>query len=105
MTHAARFLVPAAWSIVLQMDAAVDLFSITIIDLTVATVRSQLRERDLDFRGIRAADSLHIVTALSANADVIVSTDDAILHLDAALRNASGKPVRCLDSDVTHGLL
>lgn len=39
------------------------------------------------------------MTAVSEQADVLVSTDDGILSLDSVLETSLGIKLRCLDSD------
>ncbi|MBY3154463.1 PIN domain-containing protein [Rhizobium laguerreae] len=105
ISHASIVLVPMARSIVAQMNATVRYYGIGITDLTAATIEAQGRERELDIRGIRAADSLHVVTAMSIGAEVLVSSDDAVLSLDAVLTNAQGRRLRCVDSDIALTLI
>jgi len=105
VSHASTLLVPVARSIVVQIDTVVQRFDITVSDLSVSTVRAQLRERDLDFRGIRAADSLHLATAIQHNADVFISVDQSLLDLNEVFTNSSGVKLRCCDSDGALNLL
>jgi predicted nucleic acid-binding protein len=90
---------PVARSIVIQMQMVIRLFRIDVVDLTASTVQAQLLQQELYLRSIRAADSLHVMTAISVGADILVSGDDAILQLDGVLKNISGNTLRCLDSD------
>jgi len=83
----------------------VELFSISVLDLTSATVRLQLQQLDLQTRGIRAADALHAATAIAFDADLLVSTDDALLGLDGILVNVDGRKIMCRDTDVALRLL
>lgn len=78
---------------------------VSVLDLTSGTVRLQLQQLDLQTRGIRAADSLHAATAIAFDADLIVSTDDALLHLDGILNNARGSKILCRDTDLSLQLL
>ena len=78
----------------------VDLFNIYVLDLTSATVRLQLQQLSLQTRGIRAADALHVATAIAFDADLLVSTDDAILNLDGIIVNTQGQPIVCRDTDL-----
>jgi len=57
----------------------VDLFNISVLDLTSETVRLQLQQLDLQTRGIRAADALHAASAIAFDADVLISADEALL--------------------------
>lgn len=99
ISRADTLLIPAARSITMQVQIVVELFNISVLDLTPETVRLQLRELDLQTRGIRAADALHAATAIGFNADLLVSTDDALLNLDGLLVNAAGRRIICADTD------
>lgn len=88
-------LTPAARSITLQVQMMVDLFNISVLDLTAGTVRLQLRQLELQTRGIRAADALHAASAIEFDADLLVSTDDALLQLDRILANRRGANILC----------
>ena len=81
------------------------LFGITPLELNVSTVQRQLSGFELIVRGIRAADALHVATALAFDADLLISTDQDILQLDRVLSNTSGNQIRCLDSDQALDLL
>ena len=99
ISRADTLLIPAARSITTQVQIVVDLFNIAVLDLTSATVRLQLQQVDLQTRGIRAADALHVATAIAFDADLMVSADDAILSLDELLLNARGHKIMCRDTD------
>lgn len=98
-------LIPAARSITTQVQIMVELFNISVLDLTSATVRLQLQQLDLQTRGIRAADALHAASAIAFDADLLVSTDDALLQLDGILANARGSKILCRDTDLSLLLL
>lgn len=83
----------------------VEVFNVSALDLTPATVSVQLQQIDLQTRGIRAADALHAATAIAFDADLLVSTDDALLQLDGILRNARGGEIICRDTDLALQLL
>src|SRR5204863_6043158 len=59
ISRADTLLIPAARSITTQVQIVVELFNVSVLDLTSATVRLQLCQLDLQTRGIRAADALH----------------------------------------------
>ena len=99
VSRADTFSIPAARSIATQVQIFVELFNITVLDLTAGTVRLQLQQLDLQTRGIRAADSLHAASAIAFDADYLVSTDEALLQMNGRLANGSGNRIRCLDSD------
>ena len=83
----------------------VDLFNLSVLDLTSETVRLQLQQLDLQTRGIRAADALHAASAIAFDADLLVSTDEAVLQLDGILMNARGSKILCQDTDSSLQLL
>jgi len=77
----------------------------SVLDLTSGTVRLQLQQLELQTRGIRAADALHIATAIGFDADLLVSADDSILNLDGILVNKRGAKILCRDTDMALQLL
>jgi len=83
----------------------VDLFKISVLDLTAGTIRLQLQQLALRARGIRAADALHAATAIAFDADLLVSTDDALLQLDGILTKLRGANIFCRDTDSAFHLL
>jgi predicted nucleic acid-binding protein len=105
ISHADSLLIPAARSITTQVQMIIELFGIAVLDLTAGTVRLQLQQLDLQTRGIRAADALHAATAMAFNADLLVTTDDAILNLDGVLVNGTGRSILCRDTDQAIALL
>lgn len=98
-------LIPAARAITVQVQVMVELYGISVLDLTAATIRVQLRQLELQTRGIRAADALHVATAITFDADVLVSTDESLLHLDALLVNGRGNRMLVRDTDEAMKLL
>lgn len=98
-------LIPAARSITTQVQMVVDLFNISVLDLTSGTVRLQLQQLELQTRGIRAADALHAASAIAFDADLFVSTDGALLGLDGILMNTRGSRILCRDTDLALKLL
>lgn len=105
VSRADKLLIPLARSITTQVQIVVEIFNVSVLDLTSGTVRLQLRQLDLQARGIRAADALHAATAMEFDADPLVSTDDALLHLDGILVNARGRKILCRDTDLALPLL
>lgn len=99
VSRADALLIPVARSLTTQVQMVVELFNISVLDLTSATVRLQLQQLELQTRGIRAADALHAASAVGFDADLLVSTDDAMLQLDGILTNARGGKLLCRDSD------
>ena len=105
VSRADKLLIPAARAITTQVQIVVDLFNVSVLDLTSGTVRLQLQQLDLQTRGIRAADALHAASAIAFDADLLVSTDDALLHLDGILVNTRGLKILCRDTDSALQLL
>jgi predicted nucleic acid-binding protein len=105
VSHADKLLIPAARSIATQVQIVVDLFNVSVLDLTSKTVHLQLQQLDLQTRGIRAADALHAASAIAFDADLLVSTDDALLRLDGILVNTRGRKILCRDTDLALRLL
>jgi predicted nucleic acid-binding protein len=100
-----QLLIPAARSITTQVQIVVELFNISMLDLSSATVRLQLQQLDLQTRGIRAADALHAASAIGFDADLIVSTDEALIQMDGILFNGRGGKILCRDTDSVLQLL
>jgi predicted nucleic acid-binding protein len=105
VSRADTLLIPAARSITTQVQIVVDLFKISVLDLTSATVRLQLQQLELQTRGIRSADALHVASAIAFDADLLISTDDALMQLDGILLNARGGKILCRDTDLAVRLL
>jgi len=62
----------------------IELFKIALLDLTSAVVIAQCDNVELQRRGVRAADALHVTTAIAHGAQVFLTTDDTLLALDNA---------------------
>lgn len=97
--HGRKFLVPAARAAMIQVQITVGLFNIHVLDLNHLTIDRQIRNVDLQVRGVRAADSLHVTMAMLNGADLILSTDSDVQDLDGVFQNVNGVTIRCLDSD------
>jgi predicted nucleic acid-binding protein len=100
ISRADTLLIPTARSITTQVHIVIELFNISVLDLTAATIRLQLQQLDLQTRGIRAADALHAATAMAFDADLLVSADESILNLDGILVNTQGRKIICRDTDL-----
>ena len=105
VARANTLIIPAARAITAQVQIVVDLFKISVLDLSSATIRAQLENPELRMRGVRAADALHAATAITFDADLIVSTDKGLLQLDSLLTNARGGKILCRDTDVALQLM
>ena len=105
VSRADTLVIPVARSITTQVQIMVEAFNISVLDLTSATIRVQLQQLDLQTRGIRAADALHAASAIAFDADLIVSTDEALIELDGILSNARGAKLLCRDTDLALRLM
>lgn len=105
MTNASTLRVLAARSIMAQTVMAVRFFGLEVLDLTVAIVESQLNNVDLHIRGIRAADTLHVVSAINFDVEVLISVDEDLLRLDGVITNKSGTPIKFCDTDIALTIL
>jgi hypothetical protein len=83
----------------------VDTFRIKLVELTKEVIRAQCGDLALQMKGVRAADALHVTTALLHDAELLLSADEDILKLDGELRTITGKVLRCLDTDAGISLL
>jgi predicted nucleic acid-binding protein len=99
VSRADTLLIPAARSITTQVQIVIDLFNISVLDLTAGTIRLQLQNLELQTRGVRAANALHVATAIAFDANLIVSMDTELLHLDGFLLNPRGRKILCYDTD------
>lgn len=97
--------VPAARATVVQGLRAARTYNIKFLDLSEKIFRMLTREVDLQHHGILAADSLHMITAIQVDADMIISTDTHIRKLDNLFQNSRGLQIRCVDTDVALRLL
>lgn len=107
MANASTIRVIMARSIVPQTMTAVRFFSIDVLDLTATTVKAQLSisNVELSVRGIRAADALHVASAINFDAEVLISADKDVLKLDGVIVNKSGVPIKFCDTDVALTIL
>ena len=100
-----KYIIPAARAAITQVLVTIERFSVSLMDLTKAVVEAQCANIDLQLRGIRAADALHVATALAEGSDLLITTDSVILGLDRVFRSASGTILRCVDTDAAIPLL
>lgn len=99
IAHVKKYLIPTARSIVPQLIIATELYRIRVLAVTGTTIKQQVANLSLQLHSIRAADALHVTSAISNDADVFITTDDGILALDKRFKNKTGKSIRFLDSD------
>jgi hypothetical protein len=69
----------------------IEAFGIELVELTQEVVLTQCRDIALQMKGVRAADALHVTTALLHDADLLLSGNAGILHLDGELKTITGK--------------
>lgn len=75
-------------------------FSVEMLDLTSNIMTAVSKNELLQSRGIRAADAIHVITALEANADLLITADGTMLDLDGVFGS-----LRCVDTDEALRLL
>jgi predicted nucleic acid-binding protein len=100
-----KFAVISSRSIGTQILVIKDYFKLQILDLSEDIIQKELKETDLQVRGIRAGDSLHVATAILNNADMIITTDYHLLALNGAFQNDAGKSIQCVDTNDARHLL
>jgi len=98
-------LVPPARQFVTQALTTIDFYRIELVDLTRLVVDAQCSNLELQHRGIRAADALHITTALAEGAELLITTDAELIRLDNVFLNSAGAALRCVDTDHALALL
>lgn len=99
VSHRTPFLVTSARATITQGLVAAGIYNIQLLELTHSVVSDMLANVDLQVRGVQAADSLHIASAIGNNAEMIISTDRHMLRLDNTFLNPAGQSIRCVDTD------
>jgi predicted nucleic acid-binding protein len=100
-----RRFVPIARDLVTHVLGAIDLFRIELVDLTRLIVDAQCSNVELQHRAIRAADALHVTTALAEGAELLITTDAELIRLDNVFETSAGVFLRCVDTDQAIPLL
>jgi len=100
-----KYVIISSRSLSVQILAIKSHFNLQIIDLSEHIIKKYVQETNLQIRGIRTADSLHMTTAILNNADIIVTTDRHLLRLDKVFQNRNGKQIKCLDTNIAKKLL
>jgi len=103
--HANSVRVTAARPIVAQALITARLFGLQILEIEERTVESLAEHPILLANAVRAADGLHIISAIDFDADVVLATDAGLLALDQIFANQRGTPIRCCDTDIALTLL
>lgn len=101
--HAVSARVTAARPIVAQALIAARLFGLQILEIGEHTVSLLSGHAVLLVNAVRAADGLHIISAIDFDADLVLATDAS--GLDGVLFNWRGLPIRFCDTDVALTLL
>lgn len=104
-SHLIPLIISSARSAVPQGMTVAQLYKIKLVDVSETIILKHVQEVALQLHGIMAADSLHIITAVETDADVIISTDTHMHRLDNVFRNSRGFQIRCVDTDVALTLL
>lgn len=104
-SHDKRLFIPTARDFVTQTLTAIDFFHIELVNLTRLVIAAQCGNLELQHRGIRAADALHITTALAEGAELLITTDAELIRLDNVFGNSAGASLRCVDTDQALSLL
>ena len=102
---ARRVFVPSARLLVMQTLVTIDFFRIQLVDLTRRIVTAHCGNFELQDRGVRAADSLHVTTAVAEGAELLITTDSNLIRLDNVFKNTAGASLRCVDTDQALALL
>ena len=100
-----RYIVTSARAISVQVLTAVRFNRIIVDNLDVATFEHVVGDLELQQRGIRVGDSLHMVSAIRCNAELLISGDAGVIGLDGVFRNNAGQVIRCLDTDTAMTVL
>jgi hypothetical protein len=97
--------VTAARPIVAQALIAARFFGLEILEIEERTVDSLARHAALVANAVRAADGLHIISAIDFDADLILTADAGLVALDGILLNQRTIPIRCCDTHIALTLL
>ncbi len=100
-----KFIVPSARIAVTQGLTVCDIYGIAVIDLRLQLIQAASGQVDLLRKGIRAADALHIVTAIHEDAELVISGDSHLIDLDGKLLNRTGHTIRFADTDTAIQIL
>ncbi|HEY1930442.1 MAG TPA: hypothetical protein VGG99_00375 [Acetobacteraceae bacterium] len=98
--HAAAARLTAARPILGQALTAARFFGLTVLPLVEDAVEALARADELVNHRVRAADGLHLMAAAAFDADLVLSADADLLRVDRLVRNRSGRPMHCCDTNV-----
>jgi predicted nucleic acid-binding protein len=102
---AKHLIIRVARDLVTHTLLTLDLFGMEWIDLTRRIIDAHCSNLLLQHRGIRAADALHVTTALAEGAELLITTDANLIRLDNVFENSDGASLRCVDTDHALSLL
>lgn len=94
-----RYIVSSSRNLIIQILAIMYQYDLQLLNLSEDIIRTQAQNLELQIRGVRAADSLHMATAITYNADLIISTDKHLLNLNEIFRNRNSTLIKCLDTN------
>jgi predicted nucleic acid-binding protein len=100
-----RYIIISSRSLIIQMIAIMYYYNLQMLNLSEDIIRRQVQEIELQIRGIRAADSLHMATAILNNAEILITTDRHLLGLNNVFQNQNGIEIQCLDTNDAKRLL
>lgn len=100
-----KYIIASGRVVTIQILAIKNSFNLRILELSEDVIKKQVRETDLQIKGVRTADSLHLATAMLNNADLIVTTDRHLLKLSGVFRNQKGTHIQCVDTNEAKKLL
>ena len=103
--HNERFAIQTARPAVLQVMTTAALFGVQLVPVTPLILDDLVGNVELQRRGVRTGDSLHVVTAIREAAELVISADSDVLALDGVFTNTAGRALRCLDTDAALALL
>ena len=104
-SNKASFLLLTSHALVDATLAICNLESVQVVNLEPAHVQMTMNDSAMKSRGLSFRDSLHLSTAILADADALLTGDGGLKKLDSMFRNMNGTAIRCLDSDMLHPLL
>ncbi len=80
-------------------------FGLTMLPLGEDAIEALAQADELVKHRIRAADGLHLMAAAAFDSDLVLSADTDLVRVDQLVRNRSGRPMRCCDTDAAMAAL
>jgi hypothetical protein len=97
--HGRNFAISSSRPLITQILTVKKLFNLRILDLTETTFQDEIKNINLQIEGIRAGDSLHMVTAILNDADMVITTDKHLIGLKNKFLNSKNSPITCYDTN------